>query len=186
MTDEVKQTWDLDATFNQHVSQEAMKEATAFRTLPTGSYVLTPEKVERIVGSEKSPWPGRKMIHLQVSAEAKLPDETGKRMKGKLFFDVSPEEIRVDGKIDGPTKLFAQYAKAFGPEKSIGEVIESLALYPVDGYVTEVAMFKGAGEGGKNKYVTVKNDSGRAQAISDAMKNGGELKNFVQNVSAVK
>jgi len=161
------QTFSLDELFEQHASAEMVKEATAYRTIPTGKYQLNAKKIEGRIGSEKSPWPGARLVHLQLDAAA-----DGAK-KGVLFADISHETLRRDdGKLDNPSKLWGQYEKALDMQgKSAGDVVEAIRLYPVDSFVTE--SFKTP-----DGYRTPRTDDERAEYV----KAGFESRNFVQNV----
>ena len=164
------QSFDPSTLFTKHAEAEAMKEATAFRTLPTGKYRLTAKKVEYRIAGEMSPWPGAELIHLQVDAQ-------GAERRGVLFIDLTYQTLRnTEGKLESPTRLWGQYEKALGVQgKNAGEVVEAIMLYPVDGYVTEA--FKTL-EG----YRTPKTPEQRAEFE----KAGFEVRNFTQNVSPAR
>ena len=160
------ETFDPATLHEKHADAEAVKEANAFRTLPSGKYRLTAKKLEYRIGSAQSPWPGAELIHIQVDAQ-------GATRRGTHFHDISYQTLRrQDGSLDSPTKLWANYEKALGVVgKSAGEVVEALTLYPVDGYLTE--SFK-TPEG----YRTPKTDVEREEYV----KAGYEPRNFTQNV----
>jgi hypothetical protein len=167
------QTFDLNTLHEKRAEEAVVREANAYRTLRTGNYRLTVEKAEGRIASEKSPWPGTEMVHLQVDAKPLIEGERG----GKLFVDITYVTLRKqDGQLDGPSKLWGQYEKALGcTGKSAGEVVESIRLYPVDGYVTE--SFKTP-----MGYRTPKTEEERAEF----MKSGFEPRNFLQNVRAAR
>ena len=180
------QTFDLNELFTATVAADVMKESNAFRTLPADTYRLTIEAREGRIAGPNAPWPGAKMVHLQVAAVNHVA-------KGKLFFDISFDNLRrQDGTVDKPTKLAAQYAKALGIKPAddgtvnAGATLEAMALYPTDGFVTEVAVYEGQGENGRNKYVTVKNDGDRAKNLAAHQAAGADLTNFIQNIRAPK
>lgn len=197
MSEEVRETFSLEQYYQTQVSEQAVKDATAFRTVPGGSYRLTPEKVEPVLAGIKSPWPGRPMLHVTWAAESIVDivreDGSTYKPKCKMFADLSLEDRYDDTpngkKLDKPAALFNQAAKAFGlVQKSKGEIFDGLKAYPLNGYITEVAVFKGAGEGHKNdgtpkdKYLTIRDSAGRAAAAKD----GADFSNFLQNVSEAK
>ena len=162
-----QQTFDPATLFTRHAEAEAVKEANAFRTLPSGTYRLTTKKIEYRVGSPQSPWPDAELLHLQVDAVS--PDR-----RGVLFFDISYQTLRrPDGSLDKPTKLWGQYEKALGVEgKNAGEVAEAITLYPVDAYVTESFRLP---EGG---WDTPKTPAAREVHVKAQL----EARNFVQNI----
>ena len=169
------QTFDPMTLFEKHAEAEAVKEANAFRTLPSGSYRFTTRKLEYRIGAEQGPWPGAELIHLQVDA---LQQGTDTPRKGVLFFDITYQTLRRadDGKLDSPSRLWGNYEKALGVlGKSAGEVVEAITLYPVDAYVTET--FKTPAG-----YRTPKTPEERAEFE----RAGYEARNFVQNVRAAK
>lgn len=165
------QGFDLTELFAQQTSDDLVKEANAFKTLPSGKYRLTAAKLEGRIASEKSPWPGQKMIHVQVSAQ-------GAERKGTLFIDLCVDPLRKEnGKLEGPSKLWGQYVKALDMVgHPAGEVIDALKLYPVDAFVTEAFKMPDA------TYQYPRNPDEQTKAIDE----GGEPKNFVQNIFAAK
>lgn len=197
MSEEQKQTFDIESAYNETVNKDAVREATAFRTLPSGVYRFTPEKKEYVLAGEKAPWPGRRMVHVQYAVEALIDtvreDGSTFKPKGKMFVDFSIEDRWDDTKngkrLDKPAALFNQAAKALGYlDKSKGEIAEALGNYPLNGYITEVGVLKGQGEGTKpngqpkDKYTTIRTNVERKAALAE----GAELSNFVQNVSEAK
>jgi len=166
--------FDVASLYTKHAEAEAVKEANAYRTLPTASYRLTTRKVEYRVCPESGPWPGAELVHLQVDAlqrDAEVP------RKGVLFFDISYQTLRNrEGRLESPTRLWGNYEKALGViGKNAGEVLEAVTLYPVDAYVTE--SFKTLAG-----YRTPKTPQDREELVQA----GYEARNFVQNVRAAK
>ena len=167
------QTFDLNTLHEKRAEEAVAREANAFRTLRTGNYRLMAEKAEGRIASDKSPWPGAEMVHLQLDAR---PLENGSK-GGKIFLDITYQTLRrADGSLDGPTKLWGQYEKALGATgKSAAEVVEAVLAYPVDGFVTE--SFKTP-----MGYRTPKTEEERM----DFVQAGYEPRNFVQNVKAAR
>lgn len=173
-------TFDLNEIFEQQTSDELVKEATAFSTLPGGRYRLTVEKAEGRVTPENFSFPGVQMVHLQVSALATDPtnvDASGNPRKGKLFVDLCPTILRRDtGKLDGSSKRWGQYQKAVDKiGASVGEVVEAIKLYPVDAYVAEGFKMP------DSTYQFPRSADERATIVAA----GGEAKNFVQGIYKV-
>jgi hypothetical protein len=168
-------TFDLNEIFEQATSDELVKEATAFRTLPSGKYRLTVAKAEGRVTPDNFSFPGVQMVHLQVDAVAHTEvGADGNPIKGKLFVDLSPTILRRDdGKLDSSSKRWGQYQKAVDKVgATVGEVIEAIKLYPVDAYVAEG--FKMPDQ----TYQFPRNADEKKLAIDG----GGEAKNFVQGI----
>lgn len=192
MTEE-KQSWSLDTAFDEHASKEAQAEATAFRTVPGGTYRFVPEKAEPLIAGEKSPWPGARTLHVTYAAERTQAFED-RVPKSKFFVDYLIDEKRnADGKLDKAYSLMLQAQKALGKsDASLGDTVEAIGLYPLNAYVTEVAVFEGQGDGVrsdgslKDRYETVKADGSRKDAMTKASAAGAKFKNFVQNVSVAK
>lgn len=170
-------TFELDTLADLPVDPSIVREANAFRTLPTGAYDVTCDKIDLQVASEKSPWPGRKMFRLQVSATQRVQNSDNPR-KGKIFFDVSHDVRRNDtGKLDAASRLWGQAVKTFGMEdKTVLEVVDAIQKYPFGMFVTEA--FKKP-EGG---YLYPRSDSER----TDAEKSGATPVNFVQSISKAR
>lgn len=163
------QTFDLNEMADQQTSDEMVKEANAFKTVPAGKYRLTTEKAEGRISGEKAPWgQGVKMLHLQVEAKSET-------RKTKLFLDVTPIELRREnGKLFGPSKLWGNYVKALDCQgQPFHVVLDAIQKYPVDAFVTE--SFKMP----DGTYSYPRNDEERALAV----KGGGEPQNFIQSVT---
>jgi hypothetical protein len=168
-------TFDLNEIWEQQTSDELVKEANAFSTLPSGKYRLTVNKAEGRVTPANFSFPGVQMVHLQVDALAHTEiDASGNPRKGKLFVDLCPTVLRRDdGRLDSSSKRWGQYQKAVDKIGApVGEVIEAIKLYPVDAYVAEG--FKMPDQ----SYQFPRNSDERASAV----KGGGEPKNFVQGI----
>lgn len=167
-------SFDLNEIFENATSDELVKEATAFKTLPSGKYRLAVAKAEGRVTPANFSFPGVQMVHLQVDALAHESDANGVQAKGKLFVDLCPTILRRDdGRLDSSSKRWGQYQKAVDKVGApVGEVIEAIKLYPVDAYVAEG--FKMPDQ----SYQFPRNSDERKAAV-DA---GGEAKNFVQGI----
>jgi hypothetical protein len=173
-------TFDLNEIFAQQTSDELVKEATAFSTLPSGRYRLAVEKASGQVTPDNFSFPGVQMVHLQVSALAVDPNNTdasGNPRKGKLFVNLCPTILRRDdGRLDSSSKRWGQYQKAVDKIGApVGEVIEAIKLYPVDAYVAEGFKMP------DSSYQFPKNEDEKKAAIAA----GGEAKNFVQGIYKV-
>jgi hypothetical protein len=167
-----QQTFDLNEIFEQATSDELVKEANQFSTLPSGRYRLTVKKAEGRVTPDNFSFPGVQMIHLQVDAVAVEGDR-----KGVLFVDLCPTVLRRDtGKLDSSSKRWGQYQKAVDKVgATVGEVVEAIKLYPVDAYVAEGFKMP------DSTYQFPRNADERASVV----KQGGEAKNFVQGIYKV-
>lgn len=166
---------DVETIFQEilegRMSNEALSEAND-RTIPSGSYKLEVTSKELTSAGDKSPWPGRCMVKVAADAYAKLEDGTWKK-KGKIFFDLSPVEMRWDsGSLDAPAKLWANLAAIVGKQASNKEIYEYLGQYPVRGFVSRP--FKTV----EGKYVTPKTALDEKALIES----GAEPKNFVNNL----
>jgi hypothetical protein len=173
---ETPTTFSMTDLYGKRADESLVREANAFRTLRTGLYQITTEKIDNRIGSEKSPWPGAYLFNIQVAA-VPVGEGADDRKGGKQFHEISFESLRRDtGELATPSKLAGQYMKALGVEgKEIPEVMEAVALYPVNAYITE--SFK-TPEG----YRTPKTEEERAAYV----KSGYEPKNFTQRISAIK
>lgn len=148
------QTFDISELFDQYTDKSLAEEATRRDTLLAGSYDGTIKKVDPRLASEKSPFPGRKMLNLQVA----LVDGTGKKV-GSQFVEVSPEEYRVhvvkgekaqffkpgtqgyskELKLDKAYTMWCQLNKVVNVDGklSIGETVKRAIDHPVNLYITE-------------------------------------------------
>lgn len=189
------QTFDISELFDQYTDKSLQEEATRRDTILAGSYDGTIKKVDPRLASEKSPFPGRKMLNLQVA----IVDGTGKKM-GSQFVEVSPEEYRqtkVKGEkpkffkpgsegyskemeLDKAFKLWSQLNKVVNPDGklSIGETVKRSIDHPVNLYVTEP--FKD--EAG-NWYSYKKDDLDERKRL---LGEGFTPSNFVNTISKVK
>ena len=167
-------TPEIEALFQQRTPASEVAESTRFRTLRTGSYMLTPESAEFQLASDKSPWPGRQIVRIRAQAT-----ELG-QAKGRVFFDAAPESRRDDaGELDRPAKLWRQIINVYGmSDKTDGDVYTALTTqkWPFLGYVTEA--FRKP-EGG---WMSARTEADRKE-FTEA---GYEPQNFVQNISKVK
>lgn len=186
--------WDLATSFEEHASKEAQSEATAIPTVPGGVYLFTPEKLEPVLTDEKS-FLGSGVKTIQVTyaglAQFTLNDKTPKK---KFFVEYAIDEVRNPaGKLQGPSSLFLQAQKALDKlTVSKGETIEAIRLYPVNAFVTEVAVYKNGGDklradgSATDKYVTITPNASRVAEMSKHAEGGAQFRNFVQNVSKAK
>lgn len=140
----------IEELYDQFTTDEAIKEATAFGTIPSGAYTFLPDKVEPRLGDkpEIQSLFGRKYAHVSGS----VVDNQGNK-RGKQFIDISWEVWRVNPddnkavpeadaeptwKMDRTSKLWGQYLKALDAQReSVGSVLKLLTQYPVTLYVTE-------------------------------------------------
>lgn len=173
----IDETYDA-SWLDEKPDSDAMRQANASRLMYTGKYRLMATHARADLASERSPWPGRKMVHLRF--EVRDP-KTGDR-KGSLFVDVSHEAMRrssEDARWDGPTSLYAQLARslALPNDAEPRAIIESVTKYPVDAYIVESYQTdKG--------WRTVR--EGEATTRTEYQKSGYTGKNFVRNFSPTK
>ena len=121
----------MEALFEQKAPQQMISEATAFRTVPKGRYVLRATKYE---ATEDNKVPGRTNINFSVD----ICGDDGSR-KAKAFIRVSPQEGRsAKGYLDQKSKLYGQLVKALfptGTDVSAGELVQTFMQQPVKGFV---------------------------------------------------
>lgn len=146
----------LDELFNDFTSEAAAKEATTFKTIPTGSYNHRGEKFQVGIGDDErmASLFNRKYARLSGPVTTKNGDR-----RGQQFFDVSwieyrvnpvtkkPERVTDDNRTqaqveqwpqDKPFKLWNQLASAFDAvTKPVPEVLEMYKMYPTTLFVTE-------------------------------------------------
>lgn len=167
-------TPDIEVLFSQRTPATEVTEASRFRTLKTGPYLLAPEQAEFQLAGEKSPWPGRQIVHIRAQAT-----EDG-QARGRVFFDASPESRRdAKGELDRPAKLWRQLIGVYQMgDKSDGDVFTTLTTqkWPFNGYVTEA--FRKP-EGG---WVSARTEADRKEYLEA----GYEASNFVQNITRLK
>lgn len=184
----------LDQLFQGYTDEAAAKEATAFKTVPTGSYNHKGEKVAAGIGDDErlANLFGREYAHLSGPITTKNGDR-----RGQQFFDVSwevyrvnpatkkPERITDENRdqataeqwpLDKPSKLWGQLAVAFDAvKKPIKEVLEMYKMYPTTLFVTEAFETP---EGWRTPR-TVEERAGYVAA-------GYTPKNFVQSIGKMK
>lgn len=146
----------MDELFKTYTDEAAAKEATAYKTIPTGSYLMKGDTVEPQIGDNEkfAELFGRKYAHFGGFVTTKAGDK-----KGKQFFNASwevyrvnpatkkPERITDDNRAqaesekwpqDRATKLWGMLANAFDMlKKPAAEVLEAFKMYPVSVFVTE-------------------------------------------------
>ena len=188
----------LDTLFEAYTDEAAAKEASSFKTIPTGSYNHKGDKVTVGVGDdERMPaLLGRTYARMEGSTTTKTGDR-----RGKSFFDVSWEVYRVnpatskperitdenretsitgEWPLDKASKLWGQLATAFdATKKPVKEVLEMYKMYPTVLFITE--SFQTI-ENGRTAYKTPKSGEERGKFVAA----GYTPKNFVQSISKVK
>lgn len=184
----------VDDLFNAYTDEAAAKEATSFKTVPTGSYQHKGEKVEVGTGDDERiiSLYGRNYAHLQ----GPILTANGDR-RGRMFFDVSwivwrvnpvtkkSEPITDENRervlaeqwpLDKASKLWGQLSTVFdATKKPVREVLEMYKMYPTMLFVTETFETP---EG----WRTPRTPEERAIFASK----GYTPKNFVQSISKVK
>lgn len=167
---------DIEAIFQEaldsRMSNEAVAEAND-KTIPAGTYRLDVTKKEIETADEKSRYPGRLIVRVQADASAKQEDGTWKK-KGKVFFNVSPVELRNDstGKLDGPAKLWANLLNIVGKTATNRDAFDYLGQYPLRGSVSRPFVTV------DGKFINPKTSDEEKQLVGD----GAEPKNFVQSL----
>ena len=184
----------LDTLFETYTDEAAAKEASAFKTVPTGSYLHKGEKVQVGVGDDdRLPHLfDRAYAHLQGPITTKEGDK-----RGRQFFDVSWEVYRVnpatkkperitdenredairgEWPLDKTSKLWGQLVTAFDAvTKPAKEVLEMYKMYPTSLFVTEAFETP---EGWRTPRTT--------EERSKFVAAGYTPKNFVQSIGKVK
>lgn len=169
----------METLFNTFTSEEQVKESFDKFTAPTGRYRFVATKVTPTDGvDEQAPDSVRKMLgdrkYVRVFGKmTEMVDGVEKR-RGSVGFEASWEPRKTDKMVpDKATKLWGQLVVALDmKEKSVGEVLNAVASYPLSIYVNE--SFK-TPEG----YRTAKD----AEARSEYRKLGYDAKNFVESIS---
>lgn len=146
----------LDQLFNAFTDEAAAKEATTFKTVPTGAYNHQGEKVQAGVGDDERMVSlfGREYAHVSGPITTKNGDR-----RGQQFFDVSWVEYRVNPATkkgeritddnreqskaeqwpqDKAFKLWNQMVVTFDAvKKPVKEVLEMYRMYKVSLFITE-------------------------------------------------
>ena len=149
------------------IDPEFIREANQFssnvRTVPTGEYQLQGHSFElepdsRDPGRYKRAVPGRMTGRVRFD----IFEKGGSKKLASVFADVSPEKHYITGArgafLDKPSELWGQAAKALDA-KTVGELRDRLAKYPVIGYVRE--QYKTV----SGEYVTPKTEAERVELI---------------------
>jgi hypothetical protein len=184
----------LDELFAGYTDEAAAKEATAFKTVPTGSYNHKGEKYQAGIGDDErlTSLLGREYAHLS----GPITTKTGDR-RGQQFFDVSWIEYRVNPATkkgeritdenreqavaeqwpqDKAFKLWNQLAVAFDAvKKPIREVLEMYKMYPTTLFITESY---NTGNGWRSARTTAEK--------AEFLQAGYDPKNFVQSIGKMK
>ena len=173
------ETISLEELFTEKVEAAQIAEATRFKTLPSGSYVILANKVE--AQEDK----GRKWAHFTAAV---LGEDGNKR--GTVFFNASPTLGRTStGNQDGKSKLWGQLCKALYPdltpeqiaEKLVSDIIESAQMFKVRAYVTEAFKVPDTSSMTGFSYKTPRSEDEKKQYLEQ----GCQPTNFVQNLSKV-
>lgn len=165
---------DISAIANQVADKAVLAEANRPRTLPGGNYRLrfADFKVQQGDSADATPY-----VHFQAEA---LDLASGER-KGTIFFNISGEEKRRDGKLMKDFKLFANMAKALNvTDGKITSVIEGFRNADVAAFVTETMASPE-----KDKYLTVGRDV-QEKDVPDLLASGYTINNYVQSISRLK
>lgn len=205
MSDELYSIDDLEA---QYTERALVNEATSKETLRKGDYVWTIQKITTRKAGEKSPFPGRRMIALQlVTQVGEKPFTFFQDVSFELVrqISVAGERVLVTPKDEGydptapmdkPSKLWAMLEKIFNPDGdlSIAEVAKALPGATVGGYMMEGYAIPDS-PGSPISWVETKpNQYGSPaefEAAYDAerqkyMKEGKVGRNYLSNFHAVK
>jgi hypothetical protein len=164
------ETFTFDELFDQLPVIEDVVEATRPPTLPTGKYRLKEIKATPKVATERSPYPGRKMAHIQARAY----NQEG-TPAGTLFFDASWEEYRDEssGRQDTPYRIWNQIVKAVdGKALPVPKVIAELTGGQLDASVQEFYFHE------DGRFVIVRSADERNAAVRE----GYDVRNRVGNV----
>lgn len=166
----------IDELFATHAEEGLVEEATRYATVPTGPYTLVVEKYQAGVEDDSTRRDyGRVLARIQASVQGQ--DSDGRR--GRVFFNVSPEERRDgSGRLDSAFRLYGMAIKATGLDAgaSLGEVLEALTRTPVTAFISESYQQDGAG------WVRIESDQQRKEVLEA----GGQPKNFVLSLGRVK
>lgn len=130
--------------FSQEASAAAIAEATAFKTVPTGSYQI---KLAKFVGKQDAPTDQFPKGRIRAQLTCNVLDAEGKK-QGSITFSISREIGRVasTGKLDRLSKMDGQLMKALFPDVkndadlakiSWAEVFSRFEQYPVQAFITE-------------------------------------------------
>ena len=202
----MSQSFDINELESMYTERSMVAEATNRATTRKGDYVATIKAASPRVAEEKSPFPGRRMISLQVTVQ----NTEGQTVT--LFQDVSWElyrELTVAGqrtlvkpgdegydhslKMDKPARLWSQIEKAFNPdgELSIAELVKALpgstiGVFVMEGFINDSNDMIWP-EARPNDFSTYEEyvkeyDAEKATAISQ----GYQPKNFVSNFHKIK
>ena len=166
---------DVESVFadllEQSMSAEAVTEAND-RTLPGGTYRLDIVKKTLESASDRSPWPGRAIVRLQADASVKNGDGEFVR-KGRVFFDVSPVEMRdARNRLDPAARLWANLVNVVGRGTSNRDVLDYLGQYPLMGTISRP--FRTT----EGKWQNPKNE----REEKELLEAGAEPRNFVQSL----
>lgn len=148
MSDEL---YSLDELESQYTERSLVNEATSKETLRKGDYTWTIQKITTRKAGEKAPFPGRRMIALQlVTQVGDKPFTFFQDVSFEVYRTVSVagERVLVSPKDEGydptapmdkPSKLWAMLEKIFNPDGdlSIADVAKALPGATVKGYMME-------------------------------------------------
>ncbi len=169
----------MEDLFNTFTTEEQVKESFDKFTAPTGRYRFTATKVTPTEGvdenapeSIKKSLGDRKYVRI-FGRMTEMVDGVEKR-RGNVRFEASWEPRKTDKQQpDKATKLWGQLVVALDmKQKSVGEVLNAVASYPLSVYVNE--SFK-TPEG----YRTAKD----AESRREYRQLGYDAKNFVESIS---
>lgn len=169
----------MESLFNTFTTEEQVKESFDKFTAPTGRYRFVATKVTPTNGCDEAApasihemYDGRQYVRI-FGKMTEMVDGVEKR-RGSVGFEASWEPRKTaKGQPDKATKLWGQLVVALDmKDKSVGEVLNAVASYPLSIYVNE--SFK-TPEG----YRTAKD----AESRREYRALGYDSRNFVESVS---
>lgn len=189
-------TFNVENYFTSFADKSAMEEASRFRTIPTGSYLMQVTKYEGIY-LELDPRGFWKRVFTEDNTNVDPSWRPGVRYSGVVYNPTDPAKklrtMYIDaswdnkrdpktGELDKYFKRWEQLKRAMFPqskneEKSVGDVTQALLQYPVSVKVTE--SFHVEAIDGSKQWKTPT----QAEEIKQYREAGYKCENFIQAVS---
>lgn len=166
------------AEFGNFASTNMINEATAFKTVKSGTYDIQVNKTYEFNETEGFARVGGKAI-------------AGGIPQGTVFFRLQWKEARgTTGKLKIGCRLYAQVLKALYPTKSVEElshidakdVIADLEKFPVRAFISEYYSIPDA----TNQYGSRRTTPKTPEEVKAALEAGGTPKNEVLTITAIK
>ena len=177
----------IEDLYKTYTTDEQIKESFDRFTASTGRYQFAATKAEKVLGADDHVIESlRGRPHARLFGRMTHVVDGVDKKAGSVGADVSWETRKdAKGKPDKASKLWGQLVVALGmKDKSVGEVLDAVAQYPISVYVNESFKVPATAEeraktGRDSVYKTARD----AEARKEYRSQGYEARNFIESIS---